>query len=210
MKTDALPSPRSLLVRWRAHCIFDRLLYERDYHDWHLEAEADHGVLSGTFDNGSGDQLYAHWFADGSCVLWGFAHEAPMTPYRVDPPEPWPGLLATLPERFKPLQPMEGPEPAPLTFAVWMSAGEWTRDPLEFPLDEADPDGSKDLLEPLLSDEAACDYTCDMYEVEPSRREAILAVLAKGDADAELLRGLCPDATDDLEKRLADIADLPH
>lgn len=53
----------------------------------------------GMMDNGSGDEFFAIYNEHG-CFLKGFAHEYEMSPYRVNPPAMWPGLLDGIPPEF--------------------------------------------------------------------------------------------------------------
>jgi hypothetical protein len=99
--------------------------------------------------NGHGDSFFA-LFNDHGCFLKGFAHEAPMTPYRADPRRPWPGVLDSVPEEFEACldEPAFGIEDT--TFCIWRRYGDgcWQRGAIDFPPGE-DPDGSEFLLSPL-------------------------------------------------------------
>jgi hypothetical protein len=51
--------------------------------------------------DGSGNE-YSIVFSPAGAYARGFDHESSMTPYRVTPPAPWPGLLDGVPEVFRP------------------------------------------------------------------------------------------------------------
>ena len=50
--------------------------------------------------DGSGNE-YSIVFSPAGAYARGFDHESPMTPYRVTPPAPWPGLFDGVPEAFR-------------------------------------------------------------------------------------------------------------
>ena len=51
--------------------------------------------------DGCGNE-YSIVFSPAGAYVRGFDHESPMSPYRVDPPTPWPGLFDGVPEAFLP------------------------------------------------------------------------------------------------------------
>ena len=58
------------------------------------------GEQMGSMRNGSGDDFFA-LFNSAGCCLKGFAHEAPMSPYRDDGTKlVWPGLSDCVPGDF--------------------------------------------------------------------------------------------------------------
>ena len=72
----------------------------------------------GSMRNGIGDEFFA-LFNSAGCFIKGFAHEHEMTPYRIKPPEIWPGTLDGVPQEFE----SAVHEPAfsmnDITFCVW-------------------------------------------------------------------------------------------
>lgn len=99
--------------------------------------------------NGSGDEVFVH-FVSAGCFIKGFAHESPMTPYKKNPPELWPGLLSSVPPEFQRSLDEPAFDVLSTTFAIWRLATDsaWSTDNIKFP-DRKDPDGSADLLQPL-------------------------------------------------------------
>src|SRR5262245_51644008 len=49
--------------------------------------------------NGEGDHTVV-WFSPSGAVVKGFAHESPMNPFRIKPPQIWPSVLYALPSQF--------------------------------------------------------------------------------------------------------------
>lgn len=105
------------------------------------------GEQMGSMRNGSGDDFYAH-FGPAGCWLKGFAHEYPMSPFREQPPRPWPGVLDAVPAEFAGCLREPAFEAEAVTFCVWRRYGDaaWQVGPVEFTSAHPDPDGSAFLL----------------------------------------------------------------
>jgi len=96
--------------------------------------------------DGSGDEYFL-LFTPAGAIMKGFAHEAPMTPYRVDPPQLWPGVLESVPEGFAAFLSEPAFSLEDTTFCIWRSQADnqWQRGTITFPAGD-DPDGSASLL----------------------------------------------------------------
>jgi hypothetical protein len=125
----------------------------------------------------------------------GFAHESEMSPYRTNPPTPWPGLFGGVPAQFaSSLQ-----EPAfdipSTTFAVWRLAvdAKWHIGSVKFPNDH-DDDGSQVLLGRLVvpSDEFT-DWLTENYEADVDAA-VVAAVFEHQPLTKDQLRTLQPSA----------------
>jgi hypothetical protein len=104
----------------------------------------------GSMRNGQGDDFFA-LFNMAGCWLKGFAHEAPMTPYRAEPKRVWPGVLEGVPAEFAYCLRQPAFNVEDTTFCVWRrytDAG-WQYGPVEYPAGHPDPDGSECLVSPL-------------------------------------------------------------
>ena len=127
----------------------------------------DRGQQMGAFKNGSGDELFAH-FTSAGCFLKGFAHESVMSPYRKDPPAPWPGLFASVPRKFESSLKEPAFDIPATTFVVWRltTDSHWQTDEIEFP-DHEDADGSHDLLSRLMMTPLEfAEWLSENYEVD--------------------------------------------
>ncbi|MFF8530514.1 hypothetical protein ACF07B_00710 [Streptomyces sp. NPDC015532] len=123
--------------------------------------------------NGSGDE-YDIVFAPVGAYIRGFDHESPLSPYRhEDGPEPWPGVLDSVPEAFRryvdePAFTDEDDCPV-VTACLWRetNATSWRTGQITYPADHPDPDGSTQLFELLLAPtpEAFRAFAEDCYEV---------------------------------------------
>lgn len=108
------------------------------------------GEQMGSMRDGSGDGFFAH-FGPAGCWLKGFAHESSMSPYRENPPRPWPGVLETVPAEFTACLREPAFDVGNVTFCIWRRYTDsgWRTGPVEFPPDEPDADGSSELLKDL-------------------------------------------------------------
>ncbi len=148
----------------------------------------------GCYDNGGGDELYAHFTPQG-CFIKGFAHEYEMTPYRVDPPVLWPGLLDNVPAEFSGSLSEPAFDIPATTFVVWRLAGAdaWATAEIAYP-SEGDCDGSADMLsELLMSPSEFTDWLDENYETEVDG--SIVDGVFRGEPlSSSCLQALCPEA----------------
>jgi hypothetical protein len=107
------------------------------------------GEQMGSMRNGQGDDFFVLFNKHG-CFFKGFAHEAPMTPYRVEPKRLWPEMIERVPKEFCDCLHQAAFSIEDTTFCIWRryKDASWQRGDIEFPLGE-DPDGSEFLLSPL-------------------------------------------------------------
>jgi hypothetical protein len=144
----ALPDIDTLRRLMQSLAVLDAVLSpEWEYRLFSFNSKWSKGEQMGSMRNGQGDDLFAN-FTKVGCLLKGFAHEYPMTPYRVQPKQMWPGVLDSVPKAFaKSLR-----EPAfsmdDTTFCVWRLYGDqvWSCGDIKFPPKHPDPDGSGWLL----------------------------------------------------------------
>jgi len=135
--------------------------------DFEFHAQWGREEQMGSFKNGSGDELYAH-FTPAGCFIKGFAHESVMTPYRMDPPALWPGLLSSVPSAFEPSVKEPAFDIASTTFVIWRLTADtdWQTDEIKFPEND-DPDGSHELLSKfMMSSSDFSEWLAENYEVE--------------------------------------------
>lgn len=152
-KLNALPDIDRLKALLQSLAVLDAIMSpEWEYRYYSFNSRWGQNEQMGSMRNGCGDEFYALFNSSG-CFLKGFAHEYPMSPYRTNPPELWPGMLEGVPAEFtsglnEPAFSMEN-----TTFCIWRQCGDesWTHGPIEFP-DGEDPDGLAFLLEMLDGD----------------------------------------------------------
>jgi hypothetical protein len=134
--------------------------------------------------NGSGDD-YAIVFSPAGAWVRVFAHESPMSPWALEPPRPWPGVLDSLPAVFQacvqePAFILDGV--AMVSACLWRQAidDRWQTGVIDFPTGRDDPDGSQGLLELLLEDspEAYRRFAEDYYELNSVDPAAVREIYA--------------------------------
>ena len=158
--------------------------------------------------DGSGDDYFI-LFLPAGVVIKGFAHEAAMSPYRVQPPSVWPGVLDALPEALR--VPLSNPALSmdDVTFCLWNTVQDqkWVRGDIEFP-DAPFYDGSEDLLGVLDGNpETYRRYAAEYYERELSLG-AIDTIYKHQPLTKSGLKRLNPEVT--LKDLAEDIAEIGY
>ena len=142
-----LPDIARLEALCRSLALLDAILspeWELRYYSFNSFWNA--GEKMASMRNGSGDDYHLLFTPQGA-ILKGFAHESNMSPYHVDPPCVWKGVLDDVPEIFASFLTEPAFSLEDTTFCIWRSKSDdaWQRGAIEFTNDE-DPDGSADLL----------------------------------------------------------------
>jgi hypothetical protein len=168
------------------------------------------GEQMGSMRNGQGDDFFALFNARG-CFLKGFAHEAPMTPYRTDPKRPWPGVLDSVPEEFAPCLRQPAFSIEDTTFCIWRRYEDAScqRGVIEFP-PGPDPDGSEYLLSPLNGKPESYWEWAEWYFNKPwLTAENVRHIYKHRPLTDELVAALTPDVVlEDAEPPHLQVADL--
>lgn len=165
----------------------------------------EHSVLA-SMRNGSGDHFFVLFNTFGA-IIKGFAHESLMSPYQVQPPHTWPGVLDDVPTEFAGFLSEPAFSIEDTTFCLWrtFSDSSWHRGDIEFP-DSQNLDGSRELL--LMFDGKARtyrDWAEDYYE-QPVDLEVVSLVYGHHPLSGDIVRELNPELTlDDLTKDAQEI-----
>jgi hypothetical protein len=146
-----LPDVAGLRRLLKSLALLDALLCRTwEFRLYSFNAHWAEGEQMGSMRNGQGDDFHALFNAAG-CFLKGFAHEAPMTPYRDGGrPKVWAGVLDSVPAVFADCLRQPAFDMAATTFCIWRGRRQrsWQRGVIEVPSGR-DPDGSQMLLSPL-------------------------------------------------------------
>jgi len=163
---DALPDVDRLKALLQSLATLDAIISpEWEYRYYSFNSKWSRGEQMGSMRNGSGDELFA-LFNRAGCFIKGFAHEYPMTPYRTQPPEMWPGMLEGVPDDFSSGVNEPAFSMSDVTFCLWRrySDSSWSHGPIDFPNGD-DPDGSAYLLAILNCEPATyCRFAEDYFE----------------------------------------------
>lgn len=148
----------------------------------------------GSMRDGSGDHFFAHFSAAG-CWVKGFAHESPMSPYRENPPRPWPGILEAVPTEFEACLREPAFSPGDVTFCIWRRCGDrgWQRGPVDYPPDQSDPDGSESLLSPLDGQPETYQVWAESYYEREVSLEMVQHIFGHRPLTAKVVNRLNPD-----------------
>jgi hypothetical protein len=151
--------------------------------------------------NGTGDD-YAIVFSPAGAWVRVFDHESPMSPWALEPPRPWPGVLDSVPTAFQACvqEPAFILDGVPMVSAcLWRQTTDdrWQTGAIDY------PDGSQWLLELLLDDSPAAyrRYAEEYYELESVDLAAVREIYA--------LRPLTQPLVSALNQQLS-VADLAY
>ncbi|MFS4104079.1 hypothetical protein [Streptomyces sp. PD-S100-1] len=195
---EALPDIPTLRDRCRALAMLEAVLNpdgERYYSYSRTWSETEEIA---SMRNGSGDEFDVVFSPAGAYVR-GFDHEAAMSPYAHD--APWPGVVDSVPEAFRSCveEPAFTDDGMPrVTVCLWREAGSgrWQAGEIDFPEDDADPDGSGWLFQLLVdpSPEAFQEFAEDYYEI-PVDIHAVRHVYALRPLTQDVVTALNTEAT---------------
>lgn len=195
-----LPPPQELRHRCERLAMLDGLWGEEEFRTYTFEVLGrDYAVAS--YRNGCGDH-YKIIFDSHGVFGFGFDHESPCTPWRVEPREHWPNLLTGLPAEFAVYPLSTGYRVSNFfdaTVCWWRRNDDdsWGCGPVEFDHIEGDNDGA-DWLFGLIADwslpkvaehlgyhwsvtEVDVEAVGRVYHGEPVTPELVAAVNPKAD-----------------------------
>jgi hypothetical protein len=144
---NALPGIDELKLCCQSVALLDAVVMEDwEYRYYSFDAHWGDKEMLASMRDGSGDSYFI-LFNSAGAIIKGFAHESSMARYAVDSGQVWPGVLDQVPPEFE--QVLKDPASVieETTFCIWRKYEDpkWQTGEIEFP-DEADPDGSADLL----------------------------------------------------------------
>ncbi len=163
-----LPSPRRLFGLARSLALVELAMNPKPHLRWHtLDHSVRHLVR---VSSGGGDEAMV-WLSDRGCVVRGFDHESPISPWAQSERQLWPGLVDGFPPAFA-----NGPrlsiteDVENLTFLLWwLDQGPWQVGSLSPPDLEpinADIDGSEYLMSSFASEEGGLAFLSEYYEAQ--------------------------------------------
>jgi hypothetical protein len=209
-----LPDISTVRERSRAMAVLDAVMspeWEGRYFSFNSRWAAAEEMAS--MRDGSGNE-YSIVFSAAGAYARGFDHESPMSPYRVSPPAPWPGMFEGVPEVFR----SQISEPAfsdhrgtpRATVCFWREhdAAEWRAGAVEELAEGMRDDGSAEWLFEVLLDgrpEAYQQFAEEYYEVAVDIK-AVRHVYELRPLTQSIVSSLNPEvALADLDEDLAEI-----
>jgi hypothetical protein len=207
-----LPDIPTLRDRCRALAVLDAALSpEWAYRYYSFNSRWAPNEEMASMRNGSGDE-YSIVFGPAGVFIRGFDHESPMSPYALDPPRPWPGVVDEVPDVFahcvnEPAFSLDGVLGA--SVCVWRQSSDsrWQSGTISFPEGSSDPDGSGWLFELLVDDSPTAyrRFAEEYYEVSVNQ-EAVRHCYSLRPLTDELVRSLNPELSfGDLSEDAAEI-----
>lgn len=203
----ALPDAGKLKALCQSLAMLDAIMspeWEGRYYSFNNHWD-DEAALASMRD-GSGDDYFI-LFVPAGVVIKGFAHESEMSPYRVQPPLVWPGVLDTCPKALK--VPLSDPAFSleDVTFCIWNTVQDkqWKTGDISFP-DAEFSDGSEDLLCILDGKPETYQKYADEYYEREIRLEAIQHIYNYQPLTTDILTAINSEAAwADLEEDIAEI-----
>ncbi|GAB3654126.1 hypothetical protein GCM10027589_12620 [Actinocorallia lasiicapitis] len=208
-----LPGIDELRDRCRALAMLDAIMspeWSDRYYSFDAAWSSEEEMAS--MRDGSGND-YSIVFAPVGVFARGFDHESPMSPYRTNPPKPWPGLFDDVPEplRHNIAEPAfgDGRGTPRATVCFWRRTADprWKTGNLTLPAGHDDPDGASRLFAVLAdgSPETYQKFAEDYYETDVDL-DAVRHILALRPLTPSILATLNDDLTiPDLEADLIEI-----
>lgn len=193
-----LPEPKRLMAAYQSMALLDAIIEPEwwlRYFSFDFGFSPDRTISLGSMQNGSGDYLHAI-FGPSGCLIHGFAHEYPMTPYANKPPRVFPGVVDQIPKEFASQRAALHEEwwNEMVTFCIWRREADdrWHLGDVKFG-DDPDPDGSGFLLSHYDGrPESYHAWAEDYYEPRKLDLAAIKHVFAHRPLTEEIVRTLNP------------------
>jgi hypothetical protein len=168
------------------------------------------GEQMGSMRDGIGNDFFSLFNSSG-CWLKGFAHEAPMNPYRADGKcEVWPGIFDTVPRAFANCLVEPAFKIGDTTFCIWRTYTDpsWMTGEVNFPHGSTDPDGSRDLLSPLDGRAETYHVWAEGYYERDIHLDAVRAIYAHQTLSDSIIAELNPEIT--LQMLAEDVAEIGY
>ncbi|WP_377266764.1 hypothetical protein [Peterkaempfera sp. SMS 1(5)a] len=168
-----LPDVRTVRDRSRAMAMLDAILCpEWGYRHHSFDRSWSQTQELASMRDGSGND-YSIVFSAAGAYARAFDHESPMTPWRSEPLETWPGLFDTVPDAFRALvlEPAfcesEGTPRATVCFWRQAADADWNTGNVDLPSDIGDADGAEWLFDVLVAGTADAyrKFAEEYYEV---------------------------------------------
>jgi hypothetical protein len=193
-----LPDVEGLRRLLQSMAMLDAILCpEWQYRYYSFNSRWSMGEQMGSMRDGCGDDFFA-LFNRAGCWLKGFAHEAPMSPFRADGKQQvWPGVLDAVPEEFAACLREPAFKISDTTFCVWRRSIDltWICGRIELPEDADDPDGSQGLLSPLDRNPESYHRWAESYYERDVNVDMVRAIYGHIPLSAEIIATLNPELT---------------
>lgn len=184
---DALKSTMKHLA------VLNVILLETDWLRYHqYTTNWSENVDCAVVDNGSGDKMFLFFSPDG-CVIKGFDHESPLSPYAAEKYAVRAGMYEGLPEKLGVLLDDVAVEKDHVTFCIWRENGKeaWKKGQVKKAANE--DDGSEFLLGTIFLTATDFQEWGEDYFGMNLNIEFLSQVFAGAPITSEIISGLNPD-----------------
>jgi hypothetical protein len=184
------------------------LMRDWDYRYYSFSSKWAENEQMASMQNGQGDGWYLGFGLPGA-FLKGFDHESEMSPWNMEIPKVWPGVLDQIPEVLKSFATEPAFSMQDTTFCIWREVQDlqWHAGKISFPASN-DPDGSKWMLSILDGNPSSYKVWAEDYYEFPVSLQAVQRIYGHAPLTPELVHEL--NATVELESLLADAAEIGY
>lgn len=206
---SALPAIETLKKLTQSLAMLDAIIMrEWGYRYYSFNSKWAEGEQMASMRNGEGDGWFCAFGRPGA-FLKGFDHESEMSPWSMETPMVWSGVLDSVPEDFKAFATEPAFSMEDTTFCIWRGIHDlkWTAGAISFPAGD-DPDGSGWMLAILDNDPLTYKKWGEEY-YERSISTTAIQQIYKG---APLTSGLVRDINPNVEfaSILADAEEIAY
>ena len=205
----SLPTIDTLKKLTQSLAMLDAIIMrEWDYRYYSFNSKWADGEQMASMRNGEGDGWFCG-FGRAGAFLKGFDHESEMSPWSMETPKVWPGVLESVPEDFKSFAAEPAFSMEDTTFCIWrgIQDAQWSTGKISYP-DGDDPDGSMWMLSILDQSSGTYKAWAEDYYEHPISLSAVQQIYRHLPLTQELAREL--NATVDFESVLADAAEIDY
>lgn len=204
-----IPNIPSLKKLCESLAVLDAIMTpEWDYRYYSFNSKWDKEEMVASMRNGSGDEYFILFNSHGA-IMKGFAHESTMSPWASDTEQVWPGVLDQVPSEFGDFLSEPAFSISETTFCIWRRTEDesWQTGQIQYP-EDADPDGSEDLLFILDGDpETYREFAEQYYECEVDL-ESVISIYDHQPLTPGLVKKLNPEAS--LESLTSDLEQIGY
>lgn len=179
-----------------------------DYRYYSFNSRWAEGEQIASMRNGQGDGWYCGFGLHGA-LLKGFDHESEMSPWNMETPKVWPGVLDSVPEVFKSFATEPGFSMEDTTFCIWRGTedAQWSTGKISYP-DGDDPDGSAWMLAILDQNPSSYKEWAEDYYEQPISLSGVRQMYEHVPLTQKLAREL--NATVEFAGVLADACEIGY
>jgi len=204
-----LPTIETLRKLTQSLAMLDAILMrEWDYRYYSFNSKWAENQQMASMRSGQGDGWYCGFGLPGA-FLKGFDHESEMSPWSMEIPKVWPGVLDAVPEVFKPFATEPAFSMEDTTFFIWRGIQDPQRSTgkISFPSTD-DPDGSEWMFSILDGDPSSYKAWAEDYYECPVSLPAVQRVYGHAPLTPQLVQEL--NATVVFETLVADAAEIDY